>query len=83
MREGTSSQNLMKIEAKEMAMMPTARPAKVLTNGSPPPSLNGREYRGGTRGCQKKSAGLNQMQCIAARTQGQCCSRSLSKLLLS
>ena len=36
MREDTSSQNLMKIEAKEMAMMPTARPAKVLTNGSPP-----------------------------------------------
>jgi len=41
MREGTSSQNLMKIEAKEMAMMPTARPAKVFTNGFPLPYTGG------------------------------------------
>ena len=41
MRKGTSSQNLMKIEAKEMAMMPTARPAKVFTNGFPLPYTGG------------------------------------------
>jgi hypothetical protein len=41
MREGVSSQNFMKIAAKEMAMMPTERPAKVLTNGFPLPYTGG------------------------------------------
>jgi len=34
--EGTSSQNLMKMEAKEMATIPTDRPAKILTKACLP-----------------------------------------------
>ena len=39
MREGTSSQNFMKIAAKEMAMIPTERPAMVLNNDLPLPEM--------------------------------------------
>jgi hypothetical protein len=36
MREGTSSQNFMKIEAKEMAMIPAETHAMIFNNGLPP-----------------------------------------------
>jgi hypothetical protein len=66
-REGTSSQNFIKMEAKDMAITPTPRPARSLSKGRLPLYLkicscfgkgHGKEYNEGAHilsGCQKFS----------------------------
>jgi len=57
MMEGTSSQNLMKIEAKEIAMIPTDMHANILTKRCPPSHFYIRSSFCGNHGEQdRKSA---------------------------